>query len=129
MNTPTTEQKPLYQVLNEQRTQGEWILEQPSSFNQISDERAIIRAEIPSKNLWERVAEFDLTSLTGRTNLLGGSHKADAAYTALAVNNLHILAEALEIAKNYVEHFISNGGIGECEKDLATVKEALNKIS
>lgn len=126
MNTENN--KPLYVRLNEERTQGEWVLEQLSSWNQISNDKAIVRAEIVSKNLWERVAEFDLTTLTGRTNLLGGSPKSDAQYTALAVNNLHILAEALEaFNRMYIDEKMPSHVIADKFHEMS--KEALKAIS
>ena len=67
----------LYQQLNEQRTQGEWV----DVLNPISAEYEVVCSHCD-------IAVFNgINSSVDCTN---------AQYTALAVNNLHHLAEALE---------------------------------
>ena len=70
----------LVKELNSKRTQGEWVCQR----NYIG---------VPS----ERVTHFDGTASNEQDAI-------NAQYTALAVNTLHILAEALDNVKWYLEN-------------------------
>lgn len=84
-------EKPLWKVLNEQRTQGEWQLSENED----------------NKELVTRVsnglitANFECDYFNSKHSK--GETTANAQYTALAVNNLHILAEALEKLHDLLE--------------------------
>ena len=90
----------LYQQLNEQRTQGEWV----DVLNPISAEYEVVCSHCD-------IAVFNgINSSVDCTN---------AQYTALAVNNLHHLAEALE---NIATH-------SEDKEAVRLAKQALSRIS
>jgi hypothetical protein len=74
--------QPLYKVLNSKRTQGEWVPNDYSKSNIFEP-----HFEVSSPETKRKV--FD-------TPVVESEDEANAQYTALAVNNLHILAEALE---------------------------------
>lgn len=118
--------KPLYQKLNAKRTQGEWevasfltgdeyatnVLAPVSNINE-NEKRVCMRAEI--QTLYWDVEKSE----------------ANAAYTVLAVNNLHHLAEALDRLLPILEACYS-GDVPlstryQSEYDYA--KQALSKIS
>lgn len=71
--------KPLYQQLNEARTQGEWEYDFTHRTNNGSPQDNYIYNPMFTVEFGD-----------------GAKARANAQYTALAVNNLHHLAEALE---------------------------------
>lgn len=95
----TTNTQPLYKVLNEQRTQGEW--------------------ETPDNTIWSGQDEIGKFLYHGNS-----ANKANAQYTALAVNNLHHLAEALEALTKWVIH-----NTDATPTALINAREALSRIS
>ena len=114
--TTTESKQPLYKVLNEQRTQGQWGY---GEYKGSESYKAHIIGDYSNE-----IAKFYWQTENNKSNNDKQS-EANAQYTALAVNNLHHLAEALE-------------KIAECEgekldaKDAAgfikIAKEALNPI-
>lgn len=128
---PQTEEqssnKPLWVRLNEERTQGEWYVKDGDK--KYGSDRmfpSLMMGEV-CKGGWH----------TGNTPsvVFNNSHDqehesimANVEYTALAVNNLHILANQLERILN-----IEDGAFGlkgfNVEKLKAEIKEALAKIS
>ena len=99
--------QPLYKVLNEQRTQGEWN----------EDGLAIVGPR----------PEIEICVMTNDEDVKGEAY-ANAQYTALAVNNLHLLAEALEEMIKEAHH-ANLTGMATSPFVLTRAKEALNKIS
>ena len=107
----TNTNQPLYKQLNEQRTQGEWKRpEQEYSLNEYS------------------IITDDMTICTALAiDIPDEEAEANVAYTCLAVNNLHILAEALE---NVLWNFEGKQNLSEVQqKAVQYAKEALNRIS
>lgn len=102
---------PLWKVLNEQRTQGEWTAKK------LDKNHSLVHSEDGMSVIPRMITEP------------GNPTQANAQYTALAVNNFANVVEALEIAQNYVENFIAKGGIGEGERDLAAIQKVLKSIS
>lgn len=96
----TQKQQPLYKRLNEVRTQGKWEL---TKFNE---------------------GDFGLCMECAGDGISEQMKKEDAEYTALAVNNLASLAEALELL-----YELCNSGQPPGNDDLDKAKEALSKIS
>jgi len=95
---------PLYKRLNSERTQGNW----ECTLNYIG------------------VPLIRITHFNGSEDLQ--KDDANAEYTALAVNNLHLLAEALEAIINCA--FTSTSNTVEIGKsELKAAKEALKAIS
>lgn len=97
--------KPLYKLLNEKRLLGEWV----------ADDKCIINKEYDVK------VPFNY----------GIESTADIEYTALAVNNLASLAEALEeitIAYEACAKLLTSYQ-NPTPPILLKAKEALNKIS
>lgn len=88
-----TETKPLWKVLNEKRTQGKWIFKNQGSLPDDEGRLLCLRSELNSGY----ISQFQQI----------GEHKndaeANAQYTALAVNNLHLLAQALQDLLNEVK--------------------------
>ena len=105
-NNPT-QQKPLYKVLNQQRTQGEWKLPEQekelNSYSLITDGMSIAT-----------VYAIDIPDEEGLAN---------AQYTALSVNNLHHLAEALEILTKEI-----NLGKLNIKKDFSLINAHANAL-
>jgi DUF438 domain-containing protein len=100
--------EPLYKVLNEERTQGEWdIIEEE---NTVSKYR-MYSTKDGANILWLDPDEEEIEK-----------EKANINYTALAVNNLNQLAEALERIRNASTDHVSSHIRKICN-------EALNKIS
>lgn len=101
----------LYQQLNEQRTQGEWV----DVLNPISAEYEVVCSHCD-------IAVFNgINSSVDCTN---------AQYTALAVNNLHHLAEALENMLGCYDNPMSRRNMNEFQKEaIETAKQALSRIS
>ena len=99
----TETKQPLYKVLNEQRTQGEW--------------QSVVWANKKPPHYKVADHHMELIADVYGPKPLGS---VDSQYIALAVNNLHLLAEALEgvirVADRKTDEF-----------DKA--KEALSKIS
>ena len=106
--TTTESKQPLYKVLNEDRTQGKW---QVSKYPAIGYPN-VIKSEFTSSH----IALMGLPT-EGEDNTVEA--EANAQYTALAVNNLHHLAEALENILSHTEDAEA--------KRLA--KQALSRIS
>lgn len=101
----------LYKQLNEQRTQGEWTPFEGFYYG--------IDSSLNGNN--ESVVLF------GEKNEKSGFTKQiDAAYTCLAVNNLHHLAEALEYFASLPLAYAEMQGM---TKEVIKAKEALNRIS
>ena len=108
--------KPLWQRLNEERTQGDW------SVNPIS-----------GKEL--RMLKTGVNGYNVRIGILADTEQhqknepqANARYTALAVNNLASLAEGYtKFMEDYLKGEESLDVI--CRRHFETAKEALNKIS
>jgi len=99
----TNTQTPLWKQLNEQRTQGEWFVKSINIESEIGWNVATINPFAPEHS----------------------NSEANAQYTALAVNNLAALAEALERFVNFVDQ-------QKLDYESAMVraaKEALNRIS
>lgn len=122
MNNETT--KPLYKVLNEQRTQGEWWSHSPIIKFPV---HRVLCGEPPEAS---EVAKFFTATMDN-----ADKQQANAQYTALAVNNLHHLAEALEGMRdlyNEIYPLIDDGATKEFEGykwKFDQVAEALEKIS
>lgn len=99
--------KPLYQRLNEERTQGEWMLydDRPNGW--------VLNAGIKRV-----ISVFDKDD----------ENTANAQYTALAVNNLHHLAEAMQ---KFIDNVIENPKLYENQISYykGVFREALNRIS
>ena len=116
---------PLYKVLAEKITQGEWKLSQ-------LDDYSLITGKIPShtdilcSNPIETIKMFD--NLPDEETC-----KANAKYTALAVNNLHHLAEALENlikqATETTKDLVAFNGADILDAAIDKAKEALTRIS
>lgn len=109
--------KPLYKVLNEERTQGEWD-------NNLHD------GNVTSGGLF--VGNFNSMMVSKRTT------NANAKYTALCVNNLASLSEALETTLKAMTDLVRQLPRGEsladynldyCEIAEQKAKEALSRIS
>ena len=106
--------KPLWQQLNEQRTQGEWYIENKTD-----------------TGIWVG----HLKSVCSCAALMSGINDdekiANTRYTALAVNNLHLLAEALQTFVSMIDDKKARGKrITEHEWDIySTSCETLNRIS
>jgi len=90
------DKKPLYKVLNEQRTQGRATIEL----------RSFESSDLMFGN--DRVGELYCGSEYTEIEA-----EANAQYTALAVNNLHLLAEALEKIKNECLKALARQAAGE----------------
>ena len=91
MTTPNQQPQPLWKVLNEQRTRGKWICDNTQVCSGI---------EITDETIFDGQPSNEYPTVWERNNL---EAKANAAYTALAVNNLSRLAEALEdVTKEYI---------------------------
>lgn len=103
MSKTTT--KPLYKRLNEERTQGEWGISKDGCDIETTDS-----AKLGILAVYAISKEKD---------------KANAQYTALAVNNLHKIAEALEKIKELSSEWDSNTH----NQITEIAKEALNNIS
>lgn len=99
--------KPLYQQLNEQRTQGYW--------HQFGYKEKSTFLEVEKGT----IAEFKF----GVSKAEQAEDITNAQYTALAVNNLAEIAEALE---SLISELETKGATG---KLIEKAKEALNKIS
>jgi len=113
---PESNKLPLYKVLNEQRTQGTWVSNDYSESNIFEP-----HFEVSSPENKRRV--FD-------TPVVESEDAANAQYTALAVNNLHILAEALEYLMEGVAGLPALSAIeGVLIPHYNKAKQALNNIS
>lgn len=117
---------PLYKRLNSERTQGEW---QSSKMQYINGQHFILESQ--KSHNW--IGEFGLAEQHPAyigDNPVIAERNANAEYTALAVNNLNEIAEALELLANEIN--LSKLNI---RKDFslinahATALKALNKIS
>lgn len=106
--------KPLWKTLDAQRTQGEWYREENS---------LIIRS-----NYFNSIGTFDpLYNEIDETQKV-----ANAQYTALAVNNLSILAKTLEKALETIEALATEANYTSKRwhsEHTTPIKEALNRIS
>ena len=107
MNQQNTQ--PLYKVLNEKRTQGEWTA--------INDERDIYSAN----------GDIIMECL-GNHNITNEEDIFNAKYTALTVNNLAKIADKLERFISYYEN--AKCFWSELETEIVKeAKEALKAIS
>lgn len=97
-----TKKEPLYKVLNEQRTPGDWIVKNGYRNGQV----------LPNNQSY----------IYNNDTMVASIYKnKDAKYTALAVNNLSVLAEALEKCIKF------SGKDPQLVRDIA--KDALTRIS
>jgi len=111
MNTESKE--PLYKVLNEKRMQGKLILdivEKEGEIHLIPEDGSIVFCSFYCEPLDEQT-------------------KADATYTALAINNLSSLAEALEECIKVITPYENLFNAAQERVALIQAKEALKKIS
>ena len=109
MNTTT---KPLYQALNKQRTQGDLIVNPEYNCGIIDSENRTV---------------CDFTASFAYANKIPLQEaKANTQYTALAVNNLHHLVEAME---EFVYNWDALGNANDYTHTATKIKEALNRIS
>lgn len=116
--TPTTNEtnKPLYQVINEQRTQGKWDMF-PFSKNCLTIQSDKWRQDKRGNYICEIIQKRDAGDLNDED-------KINAQYIALAVNNLAEIAAILEdIANTKVESVL------DAALMKVKAKEALKKIS
>lgn len=114
MQTDTTTQ-PLYKVLNQKRTPGKLIVN-AGEFDRTEDTSEIFLRIEGDQEI------FDLCCFAATES---DNAKIDAQYTALAVNNLHKLAEVLE---SFVEYLDSD--LSEAEQVLLIkAKAVLQAIS
>ena len=125
----TDKQKPLYQRLNEQRTNGNWsispldgrIVTYPTNQSISAPIGVMTPCYTKSKHIF---SETDIEKV-----------KANAEYTALAVNNLHLLAEALEKAMQIIERLdeeysdATDRHSSYTRGEYNSLKEALARIS
>lgn len=109
--------KPLYKVLNERRNQYDWSVNNPIAINDTREPMHLI--SIYAEN-GEHISDKRILT----THL--PHHLANAQYTSLAVNNLHVLAEALETIKNVLTDW---NGEGKYQNLIEHAKTALSKIS
>lgn len=118
----TNTQTPLWKQLNEQRTQGEWEWEQCRGNNRY--EHAVF-----SRN-GGKYGSYVINQLGMEDTVEKEPEeiKANAAYTALAVNNLHHLAEVLEMI-NKIEDAAFGLKSFDVKRLKTEIKEALNRIS
>ena len=107
--------QPLYQILNANRTQGEFV----SFKNPLSKNGQYIVKSIPS--------EIYVHYVSSEETLDDNETKANSDYTALAVNNLANVADALQ---GLVKFYDNENEPSERAKDLINkAKEALKAIS
>ncbi len=109
-------QQPKYKVLNEQRTQGEWY-----SKAALSSDFTYIRYVTTEKGI--------IANIRHRKELELLENLANAEYTALAVNNLHHLAEALEDMIGLWQSLSEVLPPTKNEVAFSKAKEALARIS
>lgn len=108
----TNTKQPLYKQLNELRTQGEWVV--------IGTSKSLQKLHIGTSNT--QIAAI-FTSVPDA--------EANAAYTCLAVNNLHILAGVLNriVNESQIESLDDTDYWANVSKELINeAKEALNRI-
>ena len=114
----STVTKPLYKVLNEKRTQCNWILDADTigTGTEPTDETiADFKPEMDELMVWQR----DFNEM-----------KAKQKYAALAVNNLSILAEALQgMVDEFDSYAVPASKYPQVKATIEKAKEALNKIS
>lgn len=117
MSNTTTQhsgQQPLYKVLNQKRTQGKfYVVENYPSLIICMTPRHEAAGEVPGYAL-----------IIAQPTTQEEHQQYNAKYTALAVNNLHILAEALDSLSKWVT--MNTGGM---PIELIQAKQALSKIS
>lgn len=126
-NTMKQDIKPLWQRLNEERTQGEWLYQLTSMHKMQDAKYSISEKSTPIKEIASFLTNrnlYDLRSDEVRYDV--GVTKANAQYTALAVNNLASLAESLE---GFIHWWDNSGQPDECRNNAMRAKESLNKIS
>lgn len=118
-------EQPLYKRLNKERYNDNWVIGKTTNFFYPEDVKEIRLSTNGSK-----VAIFNL--IEGDENSIKKA-KANAEYTALAVNNLHILAESLE---EIIDAYVACGQLitGDDKNNIENLpivlkaKEALNNI-
>lgn len=116
--------EPLYKRLNKERTQGNYYIENSPKgtgrgFNLeiVTDKAVICQISAHSYNM------------SKGHHLHTKENKATAEYTALAVNNLSVLAQALEAFVKDIEGHPSHTAAEHYKPLMDKAKEALNKIS
>lgn len=115
-----TNNKPLYRTLNEERTQGKW---ETGERDNPEDTNIPYWISVMYSGACQPV--FDTASFKPNTQPQLDRMKADAEYTALAVNNLHYLAEALQ---NFIDDD-KESGWGYKAEHIIQATEALKRIS
>lgn len=128
MQTDNKADKPLYKVLNEKRTSGVFIVDgdlivctdNPNTYPKSYNDGIVIFEAATAKNTTDDsiVAHFEQTL-------------PNSQYTALAVNNLESIADALQyLLSSYKADFkqITGAELNETEA-VKKAKEALSKIS
>lgn len=107
---------PLYQILNEARTGGKWY-----------EHGGMI------KGTWETSEGKDGGYIAGMKLGTFAVHQANARYAALAVNNLHLLAEALQDlidkAGETTRNIVAFEGAEILDASIDKAKQALSLIS
>jgi len=118
----TQKQQPLYKRLNEVRTQGIWSVGYGHASNSLG--------LFTKKMLDEGLSEHPIC-LVSPIETENETDKANAEYTALAVNNLASLAEALGNLHHacMMDSDIPTAWWSKHKETVAKAKEALNKIS
>ena len=92
---PSENNVPLYKVLNESRTQGNWATTESGAKSSL---------RIYATDHVQKTHVLDCFSFA--SGIKEEEAEANTAYTALAVNNLHLLAEALEEALDWLKPLI-----------------------
>lgn len=122
--------QPLWKVLNEARTQGEVRIIEPDEIAMEFTGMVIDGEFNAPKNIIKKKVIAEFPDLRGDAyEDIREQQTANAAYTALAVNNLHILAEALEKAREALRKLDLIDKTFTAEGAIDAVNEALNRIS
>lgn len=108
----SADKQPLYKVLNSERTNGDFILNDNYKRELKQNGELVMVAAAPATFEGNYIAEVN------------------AEYTALAVNNLHHLTDAMET----IDKFLNSSAGDRCPRPiksliLGEIKEALNRIS
>ena len=110
----TESKEPLYRQLNKERTQGEWKHKSLSNGHE----------EIQTDTF-----VYESGNTIFEVNYDNPNYEANAQYTALAVNNLSSLAEALEECIKVMTPYENLFNAAQERAALIQAKEALLKIS
>lgn len=117
--------KPQTMSTTVKHTPGPWFVEENSNWNQIG-KALIIRAENPSKNLWDQVATVgrDGELITG---LMGGSAQANAKLIAAAPELLEALVNEYEYLKHLCDLNTKHSGIEYNPERLKSLSSIIKK--